>query len=311
MKRLHRDFDCTHDDSVLRPSKMHKLEVLNHYPLVEGRPSLDPYPIELDISHYVTHSSAKLLRELSQLCPNVSTLNLSFWNYLTDDDLSLLLGNHNTVLPNIEILNISHTQVTDSGIKIITSKCPNLTSIDLNGCHDITDVSLSLLAQNCKNLQHLRISGCSHIGDIGVQLVAQEAKHHLQTLDVNDCPLVTDKTLMYLGYYCPNLSCLRLKNTGVSIGVLAKLLSSRLHLLELNVQGLPITDSFLLLLLRVQQTLKILDISFCFHVSISVLQKFIEELDLLEELHLFGLATSLESVDWEVYSSKHGLSIFF
>eukprot|EP01127_Copromyxa_protea_P001503 TRINITY_DN11484_c0_g1_i1.p1 TRINITY_DN11484_c0_g1~~TRINITY_DN11484_c0_g1_i1.p1 ORF type:complete len:329 (-),score=47.75 TRINITY_DN11484_c0_g1_i1:48-1034(-) len=328
MKRLHGELQELLDDSAARPSKIHKT-LIPRYPLqILVQPKLevlDPLeflvrprcngleldcPLELDLSHFVEHNPLEIKHELAQLCTSVSSLNLSFWNYLTDDHLTLLLG-HKSVLPNIERLNISHTQVSDSGIKIIANKCPNLTSINLTGCHEVTDVSLSLLAQNCKKIQHMRLSGCSLVGDAGVQLIAQETKDHLRTLDVKDCPLVTDKTLMFLGFYCPNISSLQLKNTNVTIGVLSKLLATRLHLTELNAQGLLITDSFLLLLLRSQQTLKILDISFCFHVSFSGIRRIIKELDLLEELHLFGLLKCHESTDWEEYSSQHGLSLFF
>lgn len=286
MKRCHRDFTLLDTDIDVRPTKIFKnLEVLNDCSL------------ELDLSHYADHS-AKLLKELSCLCSGVSGLNLSFWNYLTDHDLISLLGNQNDSLPKIERVNISHTQVTDSGIRIIASKCPNLKRIDLSGCQEITDVSLSLIAQFCKNLQHLKASGCTQVGDTGVQLVAQEVKQQLRTLDLNDCPRISDKTLLYLGYYCPNLTCLRLKNTNVNVAVLSKLLSSRLHLNELDVQGLAITDAFLFLLLRSQQTLTRLNISFCYHVSVGGIQKIIEDLDLLEELHLFGL-TNRELLDNE------------
>jgi hypothetical protein len=205
-------------------------------------------------------------------------------------------------------VNISHTQVTDSGIKIIVSKCPNLKSIDMSGCQEITDVSLSLLAQHCKSLQELKASGCTQLGDTGAQLVAQEVKHNLRTLDLNDCPRISDKTLLFLGYYCPNLTCLRLKNTQVTVAVLSKLLSSRLRLSELDVQGLAITDAFLLLLLRYQQSLTKLDISFCYRVSVGGIQKIIEELDLLEELHLFGLM-SRELLDNEDFKQLR-VSIF-
>lgn len=214
------------------------------------------------------------------------------------------------VFPNIKILNVSHTQITDSAVKVLAMKCPKLTSIDLSGCLEITDVSLSFLAQNCKSLNDLKVAGCPRIGDTGIQLIAQEVKRNLCSLDLNDCALVTDKALMYLGYYCENLSCLRLKNTRVSVGVLAKLLP-RIHLNELNVQGLQITDAFLVALCRFQQTLRVFDISFCYRVTLNGICKVIQDLDFLQELHMFGLTTTTELVACKEFALRQNLSLFF
>lgn len=185
---------------------------------------------------------------------------------------------------------------------------PKLTSIDLSGCQEITDVSLSLLAQNCKLLEHLKVTNCNKLTDVGIQLIAQEIKHHLRTLDINDCPGITDKTLLYLGYYCEKLSCLRLKNTRVSPSVLAKLLSARLQLTELNVHGLAITDAFLSLVCRFQRNLRALDLSFCYHVTEHGINKVVQGLDFLQDLHLFGLAVALQDLE---ESRPPALSLFF
>jgi len=235
-------------------------------------------------------------------------MNLSCCNYLTDEDLSLLMDYH---LPNphLRCLDLSFTQVTDTGIASISTKCPNLSSINLSGCLSITDVTLSYLAQNCKKLQSLVLSGCPRVGDIGIQLIAQEVKHHLRILDLNDCSRISDKALVYLGHYCPSLTCLRLKNTGISVPVFFKLLS-RLHLTELNIQSLPATDSFLFALTRLQPTLKIIDLSFCSRISLVGLKHTVEKLEFLCELHIFG--SSVQDLDVEqLRLSNSSLSLSF
>jgi len=252
--------------------------------------------------------SRLFLQSLSPLCANVASLNLSCCNYVTDDDLALLMNFHTNT--QLRFLDLSYTQVTDTGIAAISNKCPNLSSVNLTGCLEITDVSLSFLAQNCKKLQNLVVSGCPRIGDIGIQLIAQEVKHHLRVLHLNDCPRITDKSLLYLGHYCPHVSCLHLKNTSVSVPVLFKLLS-RLQLTELNVQSLPITDSLLIALTRLQPTMKVLDISFCSRVTITGLKHVIEKLEFLCELHVFGLAVpdlDLEALRISLHSSSLSIS---
>jgi len=264
----------------------------------------NPLELNLNGSTLTRHS----LTYYSDLLGSVVSLTLSCCNYLTDDFLALLLALDS--YPNLLCLDLSYTQITDTGIISIATKCPNLSSIVLNGCLGITDVSLSFLAQHCKRIQVLSVSGCPRIGDIGVQLIAQESKLHLHVLDVNDCPRISDKTLLYLGHYCPGITCLRLKNTSVSAPVLYKLLSSRLHLTELNVQGLSLTDTFLVVLSRFQlSSLKLLDISFCTHLSFSCLEQVLEKLVLLEEVHMFGLPTT----DTELEAIRHSnpsISIF-
>jgi len=238
----------------------------------------------------------------------VVSLNLSCCNYATDEDVALLMD-FDIPNANLRFLDLSYTQVTDTAIAAISTKCPNLSSVNLSGCPQISDVSLSYLAQNCKKLQSLVVSGCTRIGDIGVQLIAQETKSHLRVLDLNDCSLVSDKALVFLGHYCPNLSCLRLRNTKLSVSVLFKLLS-RLHLSELNVQGLQITDNLLAVLTRLQQTLKILDLSFCSRVTLPGIKHVIAKLEFLSELHAFGL--TVPDVDLEkLRQSAPSLSLSF
>jgi len=219
----------------------------------------DPAPrrLELNLSGS-TNLSPSFLETLSEtLCgSDVVSLNLSFCNYLADDDLALLMGD--CIHSNLEYINLSFTHITDLGVMFVASKCPRLTRVTLKGCNDITHVALSYVAQYCKHVQELVISECPNIGDIGVQLIAQEAKKNLILLDIGDCPKITeDKTLLYLAHFCPNLSTLRLKNTLLSMTILAKLITTqnRFHLTELNLQGNhSITDSFLFLLSKFQKT---------------------------------------------------------
>lgn len=227
--------------------------------------------------------------------------------------ISFFLFSHYLALPNLQRINISHTCVSDSAMNVLATRCPHLLSIDLSGCQEITDVSLSLLAQHCPLLQHIKLSGCPHVSDTGVQLIAQETKHHLLSLDLDECPAITDKTLLFLGYYCANISSLHLKNTRVTAGVLSKLLSSRFKLRELNVQGLPINDNFLFLLSRFQPYLEILDISFCYNITSQGIRKIILDEVFMQEIHLFGLPASItdEAVKCSDSCGNQKLFLFF
>jgi len=302
MKRTIPDFDDEPNVYDERPTKIQRSD-----------PEAFPRRLELNLSGSMSLSPSFLETLSETLCGSaVVSLNLSFCNYLVDDDLALLMGDR--IHSNLEYLNLSFTHITDIGVMFVASKCPHLTRVILKGCHGITHVALSYVAQNCKFLQELVISECPNIGDLGVRLIAQEAKKNLVLLDLSDCPkIIEDKTLLYLAHFCPNLSILRLKNTFLSMTILAKLLATqnRLHLTELNLQGNhSIMDSFLSLLCKFQKTLKVLDVSFCPNISFRTgIQKIVSSLDKLSELHAFGLKISEGDCE-SVRLLKPSLSIF-
>ena len=276
MKRTKSEL-CIDTFSEDRPSKCMRLGQLpSHLP-----------PVELNLSGSTLSSS--LLRSLSPLCHGLMSMNLSYCNF-DAKDLVAFMDSHQQY-PNLLSINLSYTQVTDKAIAALSAKCPSLISVNLSGCSEISDVALSCLAQHSgRNIQQLFVSGCSKVGDIGVQLIAQEAKSSLCLLDLNDCPKVSDKALVYLGHYCPSLSYLRLKNTGISVPVLFKFLSSsKLCLSELNIQNFPLSDGLIGILARVQPTIKVLDISFCSRVSVNGLKLCLGSLQFLSDFHLFGV----------------------
>jgi len=310
MKRKH-IFD--YDETLIydieeRPSKLPREEL--RFLVQDDGDSVPCFQFNLSGS---TSLSPKFLQTISTALhgPHVVTLNLSFCNYLTDNDIALLLGADTC---NVTMIDVSYTPITDLGAMIIASKCPRLSSVCFKGCQHITDVALSYLAQYCKQLQSLVVSECPSIGDIGVQLIAQEVKEHLITLHMDDCPKIhEDRTLLYLAHFCPHLASLHLKNSGLSMTLLAKLLSTHRFILnDLHLQGnISITDSFLSLLCKYQNSLKTLDISFCPQITFqNGIKKLISNLPLLSEVHAFGLRIS--DTDCESMKLLHpSLSVFF
>ncbi|KAG8658195.1 hypothetical protein MANES_03G129700v8 [Manihot esculenta] len=59
-----------------------------------------------------------------------------------------------------EILDLSGSEVTDSGLMKVAETCKFLRAVDTSQCNKITAVGVSELFQQCKSLQTLRCGGC-------------------------------------------------------------------------------------------------------------------------------------------------------
>lgn len=78
--------------------------------------------------------------------------------------------------------------------------CQSLHDINLSGCEGISSSAVSLLISKCLNLKNLYLNGCSQITD----LAFRHPRHpkfrlklpELQNLEVLDCPLLTDDSLL-------------------------------------------------------------------------------------------------------------------
>jgi len=239
---------------------------------------------------------------------SILSLNLQYCHFITDSDLAILLGGrtHKHVELPLRKINLSHTNITDLGIRLLVQRCPKLTSITLKACQSITNKSLSIIAQYCKNITELNISECSTITDYGVQIILQQAKTNLSLLDLNDCQGITDSILHYLCFYCPNLKQLRLRGTHISARGIIHVVS-KLALNELNVHGLDISDEVLHHLGYHLKTLQILDLSFCYAITVAAIRMLLKGCPMVKELYLFGIPLTLCDIDT---LQRYGMKIF-
>lgn len=257
--------------------------------------NLDKAPKILDFSRKY-HVELALACQIGQKCmEKLISLNLAFC-LISDQHLEAIFGsNQKMVDPSKESvpsfpllkLNLEHTSVTDLGLRYIALSCPQLTHINLKGCQKITNLSLSLLAQHCKNLKQVILAECK-VSNYAVQIVAQESKENLQHLDLTDCVEISDETLSYLAYYCPNLKCLKLRGTTVTEQGLSQVIQ-RTALTELSLQGIPISDSTIALIENNQKVLQTLNVSFCHQITPEAIKNMCLALPFIKELFLFGL----------------------
>lgn len=88
-----------------------------------------------------------------------------------------------------------------SSFRILAANCHELTSLDLDDCNRITDNTLSFLSTGCPLLEKLILSLCEQVTDQGIHWLitsTQSASQNLKILELDNCPVLTDKSLEYL-----------------------------------------------------------------------------------------------------------------
>ncbi|XP_018483184.1 uncharacterized protein LOC108854173 isoform X2 [Raphanus sativus] len=74
---------------------------------------------------------------------------------LLDDNLIISLADTSW-----EILDISGSDVSDSGLAKVSEMCKSLRAVDISRCNKITSMGVSELVQNCRSVETLRCGGC-------------------------------------------------------------------------------------------------------------------------------------------------------
>jgi len=296
----------TGDETVATAKNSRNLELrnipqLNHKALEQLVRDQSPKHLDMSCCFQLDMESLKSIFE--KWGKNLISLNLEYCDFITDNTLAVLLGGplqKSAVLP-LRRINLSHTNISDLGIRFLVQRCPKLKHITLKACHSITNTSLSLIAQHCQHVSSLNFAECSNITDYGVQIIAQQSKTNLSLLDLNDCPGITDQIFQYLCFYCPNLKQLRIRGTHISADGILHMVST-LALTELNVHGLEISDDMLRHIGYHQKKLQILDISFCHGVTATGIRTLFKGCPMLRELHLFGnnnlTSCEIDSLRW-------------
>uniref|UniRef100_A0A8C4ZXP0 F-box/LRR-repeat protein 2 n=1 Tax=Gadus morhua TaxID=8049 RepID=A0A8C4ZXP0_GADMO len=150
--------------------------------------------------------------------------------------------------PELTTINIqSCTQMTDDGMVSLCRGCHKLQILCMSGCSNITDASLTALGLNCPRIKILEAARCSHVTDAGFTVLARASVssyyisrasiflgsittiittsilcflpffyfqncHELEKMDLEECILLTDNTLVQLSIHCPRLQALSLSH---------------------------------------------------------------------------------------------------
>jgi len=241
----------------------------------------------------------------------LQSLNLEFCHYITDEDVAVLFsGKREDSKPNkmnMVSLNLSYTNISDSGMRTIVSNCPNLKVLKMRGMKKITNLTLSMIAKYCKNITHLDIQDCVNITSFGVSIVSQECKL-LEIFNLNNCINVTNDIIPYLCFYNRSLIELDLRNTNINGDAIVYILANLSEIEVLKISGLSVNSKNVLNLLRNLKSLKFLDISFCYDLKKEFISEIIRSCSCLKELYLFGLISNDEKL--ALSNINHDISIF-
>ena len=93
-------------------------------------------------------------------------------------------------------------QVSDEGLRALSTNCPKMEHIDLSGC-EISDNGLRALIAGCLNLQHVNLAECK-ISDEGLRTLSTGCPK-MEHIDLFACQQISDNGLRALIAGCPNL----------------------------------------------------------------------------------------------------------
>ncbi|XP_045802930.1 F-box/LRR-repeat protein 2-like [Trifolium pratense] len=75
-------------------------------------------------------------------CPKLTSLGINF------------------ELPNLEVLDLTNTRLSDEALCVITMSCPALLHLSLLLCKEITDKGVMDVVNNCTKLREINLQGC-------------------------------------------------------------------------------------------------------------------------------------------------------
>ncbi|PKI55277.1 F-box/LRR-repeat protein 12 [Punica granatum] len=148
---------------------------------------------------------------------------------ITDNGISLI----STSCPNLAVISLYRCNVTDAGLEALACSCLGLRDVNLAYCSLITDRGVSALSQRCRELQAVKVSSCRRISGTGFRGCSQTLAH----IDAESCKLepegimdiVSGKGLEYL-----NLSGLSWQFQADALGPIGGGVCERLKILNLR-----------------------------------------------------------------------------
>jgi len=178
---------------------------------------------------------------MAKWCPNVEILDLSHCN-ISDEGLIKIAKEW----PHLKSLHLNYSinrEITDEGVRAVAQRCHDLRSFNLGGCDNISDAGVTAVAQGCPDLKFLDLSACYKIVGICLtELLDKNNLKNLKSLNLSGCFEITNIAVIAVIVACPDLQslnlggCYNICDAGVT--ALAQMVQRCPHLQSLNPQSL-------------------------------------------------------------------------
>ncbi|KAJ8907551.1 hypothetical protein NDN08_007662 [Rhodosorus marinus] len=155
----------------------------------------------LCISENTRVDDRSLIHIISKAGSKLQCLNLAGCTELSDTMVSAVAE----CCPHLEEICLDETQVTDVGLRKLTSECSSLAFVSLRSCSNITDEGCIHMIKNCK-IKRLSLNGLYCVTDATV-LALKRYCEGLEELDLSWCRAITDEAL---GQFVDAVQSLRL-----------------------------------------------------------------------------------------------------
>ncbi|XP_075455745.1 F-box and leucine-rich repeat protein 13 isoform X2 [Ascaphus truei] len=136
-------------------------------------------------------------------CKNLQELNVSECQGLNDESMRIICEG----CPALLYLNLSHTDITNATLRMMSRCLLNLQYLSLAYCRKFTDKGLQYLpsGKGCNKLIYLDLSGCTQITVDGFKCIAAGCST-LQQLKINDMFTLTDNCILALLENCQHIT---------------------------------------------------------------------------------------------------------
>lgn len=179
------------------------------------------FPSLLDLCLLSVADSPSIYENCSMhIPPNIKTKltrKLAKRGLLTDVNLSKLIHKF------MKELDLSNSEISDSGLENIAECCKLLQKLDLNSAKQsrktVSDIGFIAIGTNCKMLQVLYARRCLNVTDKAISHIAERCRW-LRFINLGGCTLVSDESLRALAMNCHMIESLNVSSTNVSISFL-------------------------------------------------------------------------------------------
>ncbi|XP_006822465.2 F-box and leucine-rich repeat protein 13-like [Saccoglossus kowalevskii] len=167
-------------------------------------------------------------------CKNLQDLNISECSGVNDDMMKDIAEGCSILL----YLNISHTNIADASLRVLSRCCANLQYLSLAYCKRFSDKGLQYLSHSrgCRKLIYLDLSGCTQITQEGYRNMS-EGCSNIQSIFLNDNNTLKDECLSAVTSKCHNIRSMSLLGTPHLSDSAIKTLALNRRLQKIRMEG--------------------------------------------------------------------------